>query len=610
VDVGDLVGDLDERQRAAVLSDAGPLCVVAPPGSGKTRVLTRRIARRVLDGSADEPHVLALTFSRRAAGELRRRLAGLGMRNGVWTGTFHAVALRLMRQRDADLRRRAPTLLGHRIRLVEDVGGGAGAAAITAEIDWASARGIDPERYAAYARRAGRRTAVPAARVAAVFGAYETAKRERRVVDFDDLLRAVIREVGRDPAYAAALRWRLRHLFVDEFQDVNPLQHAFLEAIRGDRPDLFVVGDPDQAIYAWNGADASWLTGFADHHPAATVIRLRASHRSTPQILDLASRVLQVEPPQATRPDGPTPRLRRADDEAGEAALVTELVRETHRPGRAWSAVAVLARTNAQLAPIADALTRAGVPVRHRAGPGPLLLGELSGLPSHLRVRSWLIDRDEPPPAALADAVDDALGQDPDLDIGGLRAALAAEHGDAGDGVALATFHAAKGLEWPVVIVAGARRGLVPHAGATSAPARAEERRLLYVALTRAERELHVTWWGLDGDRSPFLPDVPEDEVVPPPPQLVSSRSTAPDPVLATLRAWRRGAARAARVDEQVVCTDAELARLAERRPVSVEDVAEVLGSMPAARLGPRLLEALRRDGHAPAAGTATDRPR
>jgi DNA helicase-2/ATP-dependent DNA helicase PcrA len=610
VDVEDLVGDLDERQRAAVLSDAGPLCVLAPPGSGKTRVLTRRIARRVVDGSADEPHVLALTFSRRAAGELRRRLAGLGLRNGVWAGTFHAVALRLLRQRDADLRRRAPTLLGHRLRLVEEVGGGAEAAAITAEIDWASARGIDPERYVAYARRAGRRTPVPAGRVAAVFGAYEAAKRQRRLVDFDDLLRAVIHEVGRDPGYAAALRWRLRHLFVDEFQDVNLLQHAFLEAIRGDRADLFVVGDPDQAIYAWNGADASWLVDFADHHPAATVIRLRASHRSTPQILDLASRVLQVEPPQATRADGPSPRLHRADDEAGEAALISELVRDAHLPGRTWSAVAVLARTNAQLLPIADALARAGVPVRHRTGPGPMLLGELSGLPGHLRVRGWLIDRDEPLPPALAEAVDDALGQDPDLDIAGLRAALAAEHGDSGDGVALATFHAAKGLEWPVVIVAGARRGLVPHAGATSAPARAEERRLLYVALTRAERELHVTWWGLESDRSPLLPDVPLDEVVPPPARLAAMRSAAPDPVLATLQAWRRGAARAARVDEQFVCTDDEMARLAERRPASIDDVAAVLGRMPAARLGPRLLEALRRDGHAPAARTPTDRPR
>jgi hypothetical protein len=259
----------------------------------------------------------------------------------------------------------------------------------------------------------------------------------------------------------------------------------------------------------------------------------------------------------------------------------------------------VLARTNAHLDPIARALTAAGVPVRERVGAGAaVLLDEMRDRPSREEARIWRRDREDPLPHRLAVAIDDVLSQDPDLTVAELRAVLAAGqgHDDAGadGGVALATFHAAKGLEWPVVIVAGARRGLVPHAAATSAPARAEERRLLYVALTRAERELHVVWAGSEEDRSPFLPALPDEHVGPPPAGLVGP-APMPDPVLAALRVWRRGAARAARVEEQLVCTDDELVRLADRRPVTVDDVAGVLGPMSARRLGPRLLDALRR---------------
>ncbi len=596
-----LVGDLDERQREAVLSTAAPLCVVAPPGSGKTRVLTRRIARRVVDGSADEQHVLAITFTRRAAGELRRRLAELGLRNGAWTGTFHATALRLMRQRDADLQRRAPVLLAHRAGLVDAVGAGRHGTEIAAEIDWASAQLVGPNDYAAAARRAGRRPPLAAAKVARTFAAYEDAKRDRGLVDFDDLLRAVISEVARDPTYAAALRWRLRHLFVDEFQDVNPLQHAFLEAIRGDRADLFVVGDPGQAIYGWNGADAGWLTEFGDRYPAATVLHLRSSHRSSPQVLQLASQVLADagEPPVSTRPDGPAPRYHRAADAVEEAEAVAAIAREARGPQRPWSSIAVLTRTNAQLGPIAAALGAAGVPARRRVGvERTAILDELRSHPGRGGVRRWLDDREDPLPAPLATAVADALAQDPDLDGAGLRASLSGEWGADGDGVTLATFHAAKGLEWPVVIVAGVARGLVPHAAATTTAARAEERRLLYVALTRAERELHITWAGTDAERSPFLPELPAEAPAAPPPSV--RRAPVPvDPVLVTLRTWRAGAARAARVDEQLVCSDDDLAALAASSPATIEDVAAVIGPMAAHHLGPRMLAALRSSGRA-----------
>ena len=163
---------------------------------------------------------------------------------------------------------------------------------MTAEIDWARAQRAAPEAYRRAAAEAGRRTHAAPAQVADVFARYEHLKNQRRLVDFDDLLSLARTEVERDPGYAAAIRWRFRHLFVDEFQDVNPLQHALLEAWRGGRADLCVVGDPHQAIYGWNGADGRWLESFAEHHPGATVLRLRHSHRSSPQIVALGHAVL------------------------------------------------------------------------------------------------------------------------------------------------------------------------------------------------------------------------------------------------------------------------------------------------------------------------------
>ncbi len=646
MEIDDLLADLDPDQRAAVLSEAAPLCIIAPAGSGKTRVLTHRIGRRLRDGSADADHVLVLTFTRRAAGELTRRLRRLGGRDTVIAGTFHGLAYRFLRQRWDDQHRRAPQLMTNRLQLVQELlrdGGSArspgrgGASSVAAEIDWARARRVEPTGYLVAAAKAGRRPTVDPNQVATLYVRYEETKRERRLVDFDDLLSLLAREIDRDPAYAAAVRWRVRHLFVDEFQDVNPLQHALLEAWRGGRDDLCVVGDPSQAIYGWTGADGRWLADFAELHPAATVVRLGTTHRSTPQIVSFGHAVLtgaREGGPTASRPDGPRPRVHRFDDRAQEAAGVAALVRTLRRPGGRWSAVAVLARTNAQLEPVAGALAASGIPARRRGAEevDPALApftAELRSVTGRGSLRAWLDEvrttptdgpifsppdrpsagrlppdeRPDPsPPAALLQAAEDLLAQEPTADGALLRTWLAT--GGRGDGlaadddaVALLTFHAAKGLEWPAVVVVGAAAGQLPHTTARTRTAQEEERRLFHVAVTRAERELHVTWSG--PSRSPYLEafDLDDEPAVAPPPALRPvGPAPQPDPVLTALRGWRKDAARAARIDEAAVVDDRTLAAVADARPITEEALASVAGFGPlmARRHGARLLAAIR----------------
>jgi DNA helicase-2/ATP-dependent DNA helicase PcrA len=620
VDVEALLADLDPDQRRAVLSDGAPLCIVAPAGSGKTRVLTRRIARRIADGSADASHVLVITFTRRAAGELVRRLRVLGPRVTVTAGTFHGIAYRLARQRWDDIGRRAPALAPDRRRLVEEVLSGPSGRRprpdvvreVTAEIDWARSQRLDPPAYVAAASSA-RRIALPAADVAAAYGAYEALKRKRRLVDFDDLLSQGIAELRRDPAYAAAMRWRFRHVFVDEFQDVNPLQHALLDAWVGGRDDLCVVGDPHQAIYGWTGADGRWLEDFAQHHPGATVVHLGRSHRSSPQIVNFGHAVLTGASdgaPIASRPDGAPPRAHRFPDAQAEAAAVPALARDARPPGGRWGAIAVLARTNAQLEPVAAALERAAIPFRSRVtgeegAAVRALLGEVGRATERGTLRAWLDEHAlgaDALSAAVQGAVEDLLLQDPDASGADLRVWLTT--GGRGDGplfdgddaVALSSFHAAKGLEWPTVIVVGAVPGLVPHSSARTPRALDEERRLFHVAVTRAQRDLIITWYGDEG--SPWLAALDQASEAPsaPPPALDRSPAAArPDPVVQGLYAWRRQAARAARVEETTVLDDRTLAAIVAADPSTIDELADVPGFGPlmARRHGPRILAAL-----------------
>ena len=643
-----LLDDLDDAQRRAVTSPARPLAILAPAGSGKTRVLTRRIAWRVEAGDADASHVLALTFTRKAAGELRDRLAALGLRSGVAAGTFHGVAYAQLRSWWADQGRAAPGLLARKVPVLSGVVSGTpvSVAQLAGEIEWAKARLVGPDGYAEAAAAARRRTPAPAARIAELYRTYEDDKRRARMVDFDDLLRLCSHLVETEPAFAAAQRWRFQHLFVDEFQDVNALQLRLLDAWRGDSWDLCVVGDPHQAIYGWNGADAGYLRDFRRLYPPAEVITLGGNYRSTPQVLaaaaDVLSRAGAGEPTVvATRVEGPAVRLERHASEHDEARAIARAVRDRRGPRDAWSAQAVLVRTHAQVSAIADALRLAGVPHHVRGAEGMLARREVREALDLLRrgepalsacLPDLVVAAGEANGEAAADLAvvvqlaHDHLRLDPRASAAGfvswLVATLQAEAGDARrDAVTVATFHAAKGLEWPTVHVAGLEDGLVPVTHARTNAQRAEEARLLYVAMTRAEDELRCSWaaarsfGGVPTERrlTPWLAGLAERQRERPAGEggpsgdwrhhLAEQRATlaasapapAPPGALAALRAWRDERARAARADPEALLDDHLLEAIAARMPVTLEDLVAIpgMGTLVATRVGDGLLAAL-----------------
>jgi DNA helicase-2/ATP-dependent DNA helicase PcrA len=547
-----LLDDLDERQREAVTSLAGPLAILAPAGSGKTRVLTRRIAWRTREGLADARHVLAVTFTRKAAAALVGRLSTLGA-DGVTAGTFHALALAHLRRRAAERGRTAPTVVASKTRILGAIVDAAGAdrnaalAEVAAEIDWAKAQMVPPEQYVAEARTAGRRPSRGLDVIAGNYARYEADKRKKHCYDFDDLLWWCADAIERDPTFAAAQRWRFRHLFVDEFQDATPLQVRLLRAWLGDRNDLCVVGDVAQAIYGFAGADATPLARFGDAFPGGTLVELDRNYRSTPQIVAVAETVLargaRVEraPVRAVREDGSAPRHRSYDDESAEAAGIAQGCWEAFVAGVPWDDMAILFRTNAQASSFEVALARRGVPChvpnagRPNAGrfvDRPVvraLLDRLREMEREARGRPFaehladLAPDDGGSPSEDAGAPDDVPAGGPApaeetrehrdalLRLG--RDYLSAEEGPGsvagfvawlelatrgeragGPGVDLLTFHRAKGLEWRVVFVAGLEQGLVPVSWATSVEQLAEERRLLHVGLGRAGDELHLSW--------------------------------------------------------------------------------------------------------------------
>ena len=536
-DSAELLRGLDASQRDAVTSAHAPLAILAGAGSGKTRVLTRRIAWQAAEGRTDPRHVLAVTFTRKAAGELRARLTRLGVQGDVTAGTFHAIALAQLRRRVEDAGRSMPTLLERKVRLLLPLMGGRrgreaalAAADVASEIEWAKARLVTPDRYAREATASGRHLPRPADEIAELFRSYEREKRRRGVVDFDDLIAGCADAFERDSEFAAAQRWRFRHLYVDEFQDASPSQFRLLRAWLGDRTDLCVVGDGDQAIYGFAGADPSYLTRFAAHfppdrHPDVGTVRLARNYRSTPQVVATAASVLG--PPnrsrpsaQAARPDGPLPSVNAYDDEEQEAAAVTRAVRAARDEAGRWSRIAVLYRVNAQSVQFEEAFGRSGVPFRVRGGGRFLDRPEVQVALDDLRAAA----RTAPGRAFeehLTDLAEDAatlseerrehadalvrLGREYVTTDGGrgsvegfltfLQASLRNDDGDAtGDMVELLTFHRAKGLEFDTVFVTGLERGLVPISYAKTTDALDEEQRLLYVALSRAERALHVSW--------------------------------------------------------------------------------------------------------------------
>jgi len=624
-----LLDDLDADQRRAVAADSRLVAVIAGAGSGKTRVLTRRVAYRIETGSALARHTLVLTFTREAAGELRRRLSRSGIRDHVEAGTFHSVMLGVLKQRWADTDRRPKNIVADRRRLVGEVLDGPARRSIDgylAEINWATARGIAADEYPSAARRSQRRPAPGVEKCAAAFEGYETLKRRRGIIDFDDVLSHTIRELRRDGDFADSLRWRFRHVLVDEAQDLNPLQHQLVDILRAGRDDLFLVGDPSQAIYGFNGADPALLVDVEDRFPGIEIIRLPMNHRCTPQIVDAGLHVLAASDQPAvlvsSRPDGAAIAEIEPADEEAEAAGIAAVVAAGDPTLVRTGEVAVLVRTNAQSAAIVQALTGAGIPVRRSesatGSPMQAVIRQVAALGSASQLRAWAHDTLDAPSVdeltssrprsrahlrvvepeheldrRVAQAVLEFLRDSPLGDGAGFRSWVATtnpfDDGGAG-GVEVLTFHASKGREWHTVVVAGVEASLVPHKSATTAAGRAEEGRLLYVAVTRATDRVVISHAqrraGYARTRSPFLDGLVsgEPEPAPPPPR---HRRARVDPVLAALTDWRESSARQLDILPTELCTDRDLAAIARHRPTTPEELASVtsFGPITAQRL-------------------------
>jgi DNA helicase-2/ATP-dependent DNA helicase PcrA len=530
----DVLDALDPEQREVALATRGAVCVLAGAGTGKTRAITHRIAYAAATGVMDPAHVLALTFTVRAAGELRGRLRQLGA-GQVRASTFHAAALRQLNyfwprvvggrppqlvDSKAGLVREAARLAKVRVDAVSD---------LASEIEWAKTMQIRPDGYAAAAQ--GRDPVTNPEELAAVYAAYEQLRRERHLIDFESILELTAAVIFENRAAADQVRDTFRFFVVDEYQDVNPLQKLLLDAWLGDRDDLCVVGDPHQTIYSFTGATPSYLTGFAAEFPGAAVVRLVRDYRSTPQVVAVANQLIKAQTPLvAQREAGPQPVLTAYNDESDEAEGVAVQVRALIAGGVAAREIAVLVRINAHTERFEQALTQAGVayvirgaerfydrPVVKQA----LVLmrgaarGESDAGPLPAAVRHVLTGMDftpgPAPPAsgavarerweslaAIAQLADDMYAQRPSVTLSEFAAELTQRadigHAPAVDGVTLTSMHAAKGLEWDAVLVPGLIEGIVPIVHARTPEAVAEERRLLYVAVTRAREHLYLSW--------------------------------------------------------------------------------------------------------------------
>ncbi|AVH95585.1 DNA helicase [Streptomyces cinereoruber] len=541
---------LDPEQREVALALGGPVCVLAGAGTGKTRAITHRIAYGVRAGVLQPATVLAVTFTNRAAGEMRGRLRQLGA-GGVQARTFHSAALRQLqffwpKAVGGDL----PRLLERKVQLVAE------AAArcrirldrnelrdVTGEIEWAKVTQTVPADYPAVVAKALRDAPRDPAEIGQIYATYEQLKRDRSVIDFEDVLLLTVAILQDRHDIADQVRRQYQHFVVDEYQDVSPLQQRLLDLWLGDRDSLCVVGDASQTIYSFTGATPDHLLNFRTRHPGATVVRLVRDYRSTPQVVHLANGLLSQARGRAAehrlelvsqRDPGPEPAYAEYADEPAEAEGTARRVRDLIAAGVPAGEIAVLYRINAQSEVYEQALADAGVPyqlrgaerfferqeVREagialrgaaRAGGNDSLLDGTEDLPAQVRAvlstKGWTT---EPPAgsgavrdrweslAALVRLAEDFARARPGATLSDLVAELderaAAQHAPTVQGVTLASLHAAKGLEWDAVFLVGLTEGMMPITYAKTDEQVEEERRLLYVGVTRARVHLALSW--------------------------------------------------------------------------------------------------------------------
>jgi DNA helicase-2/ATP-dependent DNA helicase PcrA len=594
--------DLNVEQRRAVEAVRGPVCILAGAGSGKTTTITHRIANQVRTGAFEPSQILAVTFTDKAAGELRARLDGLGV-TGVRASTFHSAALSQLRYFRPDAIGRilaSKTLLVYNIvRALPPPFKFRAAGDYATEIEWARNRRTPPSQY--LASLDGHAPPVPGDVMRRVYERYELVKRDQGLIDFEDLLELAI-ELFDDEHVVAEFRERYRAFTVDEYQDVNLLQQTLLDAWLGPRDDLCVVGDDYQSIYGFTGATPAYLVGVPTRYPHAEVIRLEENYRSTPEVLELANRLVPKlggaeKTLRPVRPGGPEPQVRPFATAEAEAAHLVERIRAAGCP---LEEVAILARTHARLADFEAVLAEAEIPhqgaalltrdaarrvlrVLDPAAPAAQVRRialELGWLPNareeKLGEREQTRQSDLARLVGLAEAVG-GTGAD-------FRTELERRYGDGGAarrGVHLLTYHGAKGLEFEVVLLPRLEEKELPTKLARTPPEIAEERRLLYVGMTRAKRELALTWVGKP---SRFLAELTPEAAVAEPPEGFEA-----------LKAWRLERARRDDVPAYLVFHNSTLEEIAGRRPRSLAELAAVPGVGPAKleRYGEDVLAAL-----------------
>ena len=638
-----ILAGLNDAQRQAVTATRGPVAIVAGAGTGKTTTITHRIAYQVASGEFMAARILAVTFTEKAAGELKSRLARLGV-EGVEARTFHAAALaqlyRLWPKHTSApvgdiLEAKAPLIASlanalpppHRFVPRRD---------LASEIEWAKNRMVPPEAYLDDVAATGHVPPIPAGLMERVYAGYERRKRAMGRLDFEDMLGLAVRLFDEHDAAARDVRARYEAFTVDEYQDVNPLQHALLDRWLGGRDELCVVGDDYQTIYGFTGATPSYLLAFPDRFPAARVVRLEDNYRSTPEVLAVGNHLSgrlggYRKVLRATRPPGPVPVIRPVSGEAMETAFVVDEIARLHdSTGVPFEEIAVLYRINARSDQFEEALAKGRIPFQVRGGaflrrPGPRAAlarlwregGGRSVADAVDRVTAALgFDAQAEPDseeeatrqsdlARLRSLAQEFTAVRPDVDTGEFLEELGRRFSveESGRGVNLMTYHRAKGLEFDAVFLPRLLDGELPYrSGRNRAPVD-EERRLLYVGITRAKRFLWLTWPADGrGGRSPFIDELtwqPSPQPRPASGSKAALRAKAPssagDPLFDALRRWRRGRADRDGVPAYVVFHDSTLAEIAHRRPRSLSDLRSVSGVGPAKleRYGQEVLEIL-----------------
>ncbi|NYE95012.1 DNA helicase-2/ATP-dependent DNA helicase PcrA [Psychromicrobium silvestre] len=696
-----ILAGLDDEQRLVATTLNGPVCVLAGAGTGKTRAITHRIAYGVHSGVYNPQRLLAVTFTARAAAEMRTRLRDLGV-GSVQARTFHAAALRQLQffwpqavggELPNLLEHKAATITeaARRLRLNTDR---ATVRDLAAEIEWAKVSMLTPENYAQQAQHRGSPAGFDLVTMARVFQSYEDLKTDRNFIDFEDVLLITVGILQEDPRVAAAVREQYRHFVVDEYQDVSPLQQRLLDLWLGGRDELCVVGDASQTIYSFTGASSRHLLDFGRRYPQAELIKLVRDYRSTPQVVQLANKLLAARRPAgagadaawsqplqliAQRSEGPAPSFVECADDEAEAATVAARIRELIDSGVQPAEMAVLFRTNGQSEAYEQALSAAGIGYQLRGGErffarkevrdAILSLraasrvdntyheGQSPTLPQQVRDVLASLGYSEQAPngggavrerweslaalVALADELSGSRGAAfalPDF-VSELQERAAAQHAPTVQGVTLASLHSAKGLEWDAVFLVGLSEGLMPISFADDAEGVDEERRLLYVGITRAREYLSLSWSlsRTPGGRANRKPSRFLDGLRPGSTETGRSSATRSAAARATrkppavcrvcgsalstgaerkigrcsncpasyeeatfeaLREWRLEEARSAQLPAFMIFTDATLIAVAETKPASLEELASVAGVGPSKleRYGEAVLQVLQED--------------